>query len=66
MDRWHLIGWISEWNNYQFIEKKILKRMMEWGNTGKGREMTGKIGGEGSVKRKSIMYCGFDASFKQL
>ena len=21
MDKWHLIGWISEWNNYQFIVK---------------------------------------------
>ena len=40
---------------------------MERGNTGKGREKTGKIGGEGSIeKKKSIIYCGFDTSFKQL
>ena len=25
---------------------------MEWGNTGKDTEMTGKIGGEGSIEKK--------------
>ena len=27
--------------------------MMEWGNTGKGTEMTGKIGGEGSIEKRA-------------
>ena len=41
MDKRHLIGWISEWNNYQFIVNiSMFERMVEWGN---GREMTGKI-----------------------
>ena len=40
--------------------------MMEWGNTSKGREMTGKIGGEGSIEKKSLIHCWFDTSCKQL
>ena len=39
---------------------------MEWGDTSKGREMTGKVAGEGSIEKKSIIYCGFDTSGKQL
>ena len=39
---------------------------MEWSNTVKGREITGKIGGEGSIEKKTIIYCVFDASCKQL
>ena len=52
MDKWHLIGWRSEWNNYQFIvikKNQCLKRMVEWHKTGKGRKMTGRNYGEGSV-----------------
>ena len=29
---------------------------MEWGNTGKGREMTRKIGGEGSIEKKRASF----------
>ena len=38
---------------------------MKWSNTGKGREMTGKVAGEGPIE-KSIIYCGVDKSCKQL
>ena len=40
--------------------------MKERGNTGKGREMTGKIGWRGLLNKMSIIYCGFDTSCKQL
>ena len=36
--------------------------MVELGNACKDREMTDKIGGEGSIEKKSIIYCGFDTS----
>ena len=39
---------------------------MELGNVCKDREMIEKIEGEGSIEKKSIIYCGFDTSCKQL